>query len=165
MNYTTVSLSSGSTNSVIMWPLVELEDHTQLNLQLTDINEDYVPLYLKISWGDGKVETFDNNLYKKDKNLIKIQKYSPILLDSYAHEFFPSSYANYKELSAQVLLEYSNGNSTWIVIPIRIRTYDYFESVSGLELVNTNILPLSSNASEHQLKASVNNQLIEFLQD
>jgi hypothetical protein len=140
-----------------------MDDNTIFTIDLSDITETVLPTYVKIDWGDGVVEDFnENNIYDKSRENINIFKFSPLLTNLYKHEYTPSSTSLYKNLSAQVLINYSNGDMSWFVIPIQIRTYDYFEAVGDVKLVNTNILPISDNTKEHQLITTNGKFMIEL---
>ena len=163
MNTYTLSLSSDSTSLIRHIDPVVFNDFTKLTIDLNDIDEKTPPIFVKIDWGVGDdVMTYDNDLYVEGRrnNLIT---YSKVLRDTYTFNYYPSTYALYKSLSAQVLVEYVNGDQSWFVIPIEIRTYDYLESFHDLKIINTNILPLSGNPVEYQLRADKDNQIIELI--
>lgn len=163
MNSYSISLSSNTTSMVKHLSTLKFDDFTQLSIDISNISEKILPMYITIDWGDGKeLEIYDNNIYVKGRvnNPLKL---SPVLLRSYNYNYYPSSHALYKSLSAQVLINYINGDESWFVIPIQIRTYDYLESLGDLKLLNTNILPISGNPVEYQLMATKNNQIIELI--
>ena len=162
MNSYTLFLSSSGTSYIKSNSELNFDDHTLLTLSVSALNEKVLPIYLQIDWGFGNVLTYDNNIYESGN---PIYKFSPILTNTYSYEYYPSSTAMYKSLSAQILVRYSNGDYTWFVIPIRIRSYDYSESIKDLDLINTNILPNDSNTSEHQLKTSEGGFIIELRGD
>ena len=151
MNNYTLNLSSSSSNDIQHYGIVQLNDHTALNLRLDQLNQQFIPLFLRIDWGDGVLESFDNNIFPSSRSDIDVLSFNPILSEIYSHEYYPSSTSLYKSLTAQMMLTYSNLSSVWITIPLQIRTYDYFESIYDLKLINTNILPLNNNPKEHQL--------------
>ncbi len=165
MNTYTLNLSSPTSAYIAYLPELEVDDFTRLTLDLSDINETILPVYLKIDWGFGETVLYDNNIYKSGSNQINIVRYSPLLTDTYSNDYYPSETALYKSLSSQVLIRYSNGDITYMVIPIRIRTYGYSESIGDLTLINTNILPIESNVSEHQLKTSVDGYILDLRGD
>lgn len=165
MNLYTLNLSSNSTSYITHVGQIEFDDFTRLTLDLSDIVEPVLPVYVKIDWGIGNSVLYDNNIYRSGSNQINIVKYSPILTDTYSNDYYPSETALYKSLSSQVLIRYSNGDITYIVIPIRIRTYGYSESIGDLNLINTNILPIEINVSEHQLKTDVDGYILDLRGD
>lgn len=161
MNTYTLNLSSPSTNYVFANPLLEFEDHTRLTLTLDSVNEVILPVFLKIDWGDGTSESFDNDLFQQGRTKVNIFRFSSILTETYSKDYYPSNTALYKSLTAQVFIDYSNGNNVWFLIPIKIRTYDYFESIYDLKLTNTNILPYAGNPTTHQLITGKDGTIIE----
>lgn len=166
MNTYNLNLSSTSTSTIYRSNTLSLNDHTELILNLGGVTESIVPIYAKIDWGDGeKPVVYDNDIYRLSQDTNNLFKFSPLLNNLYKHEYYPSTYALYKNLSAQVLINYSNGDKSWFIIPIEIRTYDHIESMGDINLINSNILPLSNNPIEYQLKALKNNQIIELRGD
>lgn len=157
MNTYTLSLTSLSSTAIQYLPTIDFVDHTQLTLDVSNIDNTFIPLYMKVHWGEGESEIFDNNILSKPSSII-----DPLLNGTYIHEYFPSETALYKLLSAQVLIQYSNEQKYYALIPIRIRTKDFFESILDMDLINTNILPVESNASEHQLKTYAEGYIIEL---
>lgn len=157
-NYT-LTLSSDDPSYVNILPLLEIDDHSTLSVDLTLINEDVPPTNVQFDWGDGLIENFDvNSIFPEGINIFKM---SPLLKDGYTHIYYPSETALYKSLSAQVLIHYCNGRYAWFIQPIRIRTFDYFESIGDLSLINTNIYPIG-NTKEHQLMTHKNQYAIEL---
>ena len=163
MNTSILALSSTTTNQTEQVALISMDDNTTFTLDLSNVTEIVLPTYVKIDWGDGIVEDFnENNIYNNSRENINIFKFSPLLTNLYKHEYKPSSTSLYKNLSAQVLVNYSNGDVSWFIIPIQIRTYDYFEAIGDVKLVNTNILPISDNTKEHQLITTNGKVMIEL---
>lgn len=150
MNTYTLSLSSPTTNYIYVHPLIEFDDHTRLTILLDSINEIILPMFLTIDWGDGIVESYDNDLYQQGRTKVNVFKFSSVLTETYTKEYYPSETTLYKNLTAQVLIDYTNGDAVWFLIPIQIRTSDYFESIYDLKLINTNILPYEGNPTSHQ---------------
>lgn len=163
MNTYTLSLSSPSSSYISRLDSIYFDDHTKLTLDLSNIRESIIPNYVKINWGltvDSII--YDNDVYSSGRDDINTLRFSKVLNDTYSFEYYPSSTSLYKNLSAQVLVNYTNGDNAWFIIPIQIRTYDYFESIGDIKLINTNILPLSGNPLEYQLASTNDNQLIEL---
>jgi hypothetical protein len=138
-----------------------MNDTSVLTLDLSYITERIVPISVRIDWGDGSIENFDKNSSNND--IINIFKFSPLLLNTYTHQYYPSESCLYKCLSAQILITYCNGDYSWFILPLKIRTYDYFESIRDIKLINTNILPNDDNSKEHQLLTSLNRYTIELI--
>lgn len=170
MNSYSISLSSNSPEYTFVNDELYMEDFTSLTLNLSAIDESLTPLYLKIDWGDGVLDVFDNELYKNYRESsifpeLLAGKFSSLLQNTYTHEYYPSSNSLYKSVSAQILLEYCDGSINWFILPLKIRTYDYFESIYDIKLVNTNILPESGNPKEHQFITSKDGFVIESRND
>lgn len=166
MNSLTIYLSSAQLTGTNIRPEIELEDKTTLTVNLSGMSEEYFPAYLQIDWGDGVSETFDANLYKKYREesiFIEVMygKFSQIIQNTYDHVYFPSETTLFNQLSAQFLVKYSNGDYVWFIQPIKVRSYDFYESLGGVNIVNTVILDDENNSSEHQL-LSKTGQLIEL---
>lgn len=162
MNKHTITLSSSSSSHVETLSTIQFDDHTELTVDLSQISERIIPIYVKMNWGDGNEEQYDtNNIYSKD-GVVNPLKFSPLLSQTYNHEYFPSETSLYKSLSAQFLVEFSDGNYCWFVQPIEIKTYDYFESIEDLKILNFNILPDELNSKEYQFKTKKDGYLIEL---
>jgi hypothetical protein len=123
------------------------------------------PISMRIDWGDGTMDFYDNNINQQESTVVNTFNISPLFITTYEHVYYPSSTSLYKSLSCQILIKYSNFDQSWYTIPIRIRTYDYFESIYDLKLINTNILPYNNNPKQHQLRAEVGNYLLEVRND
>lgn len=152
MNSYTISLSSNSTTYTQTLPLQELEDHTLVSLNLENLYNDVIPLFVKINWGDGTTEVMNNDIYgDRFDNQLTFFTYNPVFINAHTHEYYPSSTSNYKLLSSQVLVQYSDGNYGYFLIPIQVKTYDKGESMGRVELTNINVL---ENTLEYQLTTS-----------
>lgn len=163
MTLRTITLSSTSSTTTELLDSLVFEDNTSLIISMDYVYEQISPVYIKIDWGDGVTEIFDkSDSFTVDRTKVNIFKFSTLLAVPYTHEYLPSSTSLYKNLSAQILIEYTNGDVSWFIQPITIRTYDYFESIGDLTLINTNILPVEGNHKQHQLATSVGNYLIEL---
>ena len=163
MNSYTLSLSSNDTNYIYYSPEIELEDNTNFSVDISKLNEKVLPIFLKIDWGDGKTQIFNNDVFRTGRNNVNIFKYSPLLTEIYSNEYYPSETSLYKSLTAQLVVNYSNGDFSWFIIPISIRAYDYFESIYDLKLINTNILPEITNSKEHQFKTITGSFIIDTM--
>lgn len=160
MNTFTLYLSSSTPAHIEVRPTLYLDDYTNLTINTELISKKVVPIYMKIDWGDHTSVSYDNlYLFQNDLN---VMKFSTSLNGEYSHEYYPSSTALYKVLSAQVFIQYSNTDMAWFLIPIQIRTYGYVESVYDVDLVNTNILPVEKNSAEHQLKTYKDGYIVEL---
>ena len=152
MNSYTLTLSSNSTSYTKELPILEMEDNCVLSVNTQQLYNSIIPIYVKIAWGDGTVETFDNDCYGNNtyNNLI-FMNFNPCLTDLHTHEYFPSETCLYKWLYAQILIKYSDGNVSYFQQPIQIRTYDFYDSIGRLEIINVN---LNKTQKEYQFKTS-----------
>lgn len=166
MNSTTIYLSSNSSSHIETSDMIYLNDHTKVNIDLSSIFSKIIPIFIKIDWGYGDIETIDNDLYEfPDRENVNIFNRNTLLNTIYSYNYYPSSTSLYKELFLQVLIMYSNTEYSWFVVPISIKTDDFFESIYDLNLKNVNILPKTNNPKEYQLIASKTTQLVELRGD
>lgn len=169
MNSYSLSLSSSTISSVEIRNEILLDDHTNLIVSLSGLSESIIPVYVRFDWGDGDQETITNLVYKnyrEDSIIPEILygKFSYIISNTFSHTYYPSPSARYKSLSAQIYVEYVDGHYCWFVQPIKIVTRDYFEAIYDIKLINTNILPISSNIKQHQFSVDAGGFLIETTQ-
>jgi len=162
MNTVTVSLTSSLTDYMRVLPTLVMDDHTKLTLNLEGLTEKVIPVYLKIDWGDGTSETHNNNIYNTARLEQNALVFNPIFAEYKTKEYYPSETCLYKCLTAQVFVNYANGDNNWHLIPIKIRTYDYFESIYDLKLDNTSILPTELNPKTHQFITKMGRVAIEM---
>jgi len=160
-----LNLSSDSTSNVKMLQLINFDDITDFSISFNNMDESFIPISIQIDWGDGNIDFYDNNVNIQDLTIVNNFNISPIFLNTYTHKYYPSINSLYKTLSGQILINYSNFDQSWVIFPIKIRTYDYFESIYDLKLVNTNILPYNNNPKQHQLITDVGKFLVEVRND
>lgn len=168
MNSYYLSITSNSTSARELKSEVIFDDFTALNISLSGLTESFVPIFLNIDWGDGNSQIFDNSLhkvYREDSifNEVLFGKFSSIYNRDYQHAYYPSASARYKSLTAQIYVEYANGQYSWFIQPISIVTRDYFESIYDIKLINTNILPVSSNRKQQHFSIDSGGFLIETM--
>jgi len=157
MNNYSISLSSSSSNTIQTIPLFEMEDHSELSLDLSNLYNDIIPLYLQIDWGDGLTESFDNDIFgTRYDNELLFMNYNPIFTDIHNHEYFPSETSLYRTSTIQILINYSNGDITYFQIPIKIRTYDFYDAIGRISLINVNQIQ-----SQLQYQFKSNNGTVE----
>jgi hypothetical protein len=161
----TLQLSTDSTNYVKKLPIIEFNDRSLLQVSFEDIDESSMPIYIEIDWGDGSSEYYDNNIIQNNSTFINSFDKSPIFLETYVHEYFPSNTSLYKSLTGQILIKYSNSDQSWFMFPLKIRTYDYYESIYDMTLLNTNILPIENNFKQYQLLTDVGRYVVELRND
>jgi len=152
MNSYSLSLSTTASSGIQILPLLEMEDYSKLSLDMSQVYNKTIPIYVEIDWGDGKKEIFDNDTYgNRIYNELLFMNYNPCLTDIHTHEYYPSETCLYKLMTLQILVKYSNGDVTYFQMPIKIRTYDFFDSIGRLKLINVNIL---KNQLEYQFETS-----------
>ena len=163
MNTHTTLLSSLTSNHIELVESLDFDDQTTLSIVLSNIYDSSMPLYLKISWGDGEIETFENNRCEiVNGKVVYFSCILPLFNRTYTHTYYPSSTSLYKNLSAQIFIEYPNNEKNWFILPIKIRTYDYSESIGEMTLINTNILPTVSNNKEYQFNIDKGDYVVEI---
>jgi hypothetical protein len=143
-----------------------LYDLTTVNLNLYKISEIVIPLYMTINWGDGNIQYFDNTLYRNYRtesifNEVLYNVRSSILLNTASHTYYPSVSARFKQLSAQLLIEYTDGSICSIIQPLKITSGDYFETIGDMKHLKTNILPTETNEKQFVFSVDRGGFLIE----
>jgi len=166
MNTYTTYLSSLSSTVVIL-PQIDMDDNSSLNVSLSGVSESFFPLYLNVDWGDGNKKIYNNEIYKlyREESIIPevlYGKFSSILQKTYQHEYYPSETSLFKSLTAQFLISYTDNTYSWFIQPLKIRTYDFIEATSGVKIIESNILPISSNSAEHHILTG-NGQILELV--
>lgn len=166
MNNYTIGFASSATALSSTLTEVKFYDLTSATFILSGISEAQIPLYLRVNWGDGNIEVFENSFskdYRVDSIIPEIlyNKISSILSNEISHLYYPSTTARYKLLSAEVNIEYLNGDVCSIVQPIKIITSDYFESIGDMKHISANILQLSGNNKQFIFSVDKGGFLIE----
>lgn len=167
MNRTVISFGALTTAFSATSAEQNLFDATTVTYILSGIPETYIPIKLKINWGDGVIDEFDNTIYKKYRtesifNEILYGKFSSIFSNRYAHTYYPSTSARFKSLSSEILIEYTNGERVSIIQPFKIISQDYHESIKDGKLIHTNLLPLSTNTIQHIISVEEKGYVIEL---
>ena len=166
MNIQTIGFASSATALSSTLDEVKLYDLTSVTFILSGISESQVPLYLRVNWGDGNIETYENSFsknYRVDSIIPEIlyNKISSVLSNEISHIYYPSTSARYKLLSAEVNIEYINGDICSLIQPLKIITADYFESIGDMKHISTNILQLSGNNKQFMFSVEKGGFLIE----
>jgi hypothetical protein len=166
MNSKTIYISSNSSSTVETLDTIFIDDLTEVSLDLTGVYSGVIPIYLKLDWGDGDIETYDNDIYQViTADNINIINNNTMFTTLYTKKVYPSSTKLYKNIHVQVYVGYSNGESSTFLIPLSIRTNDFFGSIGDLKLINVNLLPHDENPKEYQLSTFVDNTIIELRND
>jgi hypothetical protein len=165
MNIITISLSSNSSSYSINADEIELFDHTLVKLDLSTLYKDIIPSSIVINWGD----TVTNESYY---SFSKLNEYSnsfvtnfEIFTNLYKHEYYPSPSSLYKCLSAQILITYSDYQSSKFVLPIKIKTSDYFDTIDKMTIHNVEILDTENNEKMYTFKELSNGYFFEMRGD
>lgn len=146
-----ISFETNTSAVSTVLPEIMLYDMTTVALTLSGISENQIPTLVKINWGDESVVEVANNSfiknYREDSIFPEVMynKFSTILGRKYTHIYYPSTIARFKSLSAQIVIEYFNGDRASIIQPLKILSEDFYESIQDLKHINTNILPVSGN--------------------
>lgn len=151
MNTTSISLTSTSTQANNTLATQYLDDITELTVDILNYYETILPAAISIDWGDGSsVETYNNEFYirYRDKSIFNEMiygKFTNLLVTPYSHTYYPSQTALYLDIQAQIAVRYTDGNTSTYTIPIQLRKSDYYETIYDIELIDTAIMPLTSN--------------------
>lgn len=166
MNTTTLYFSTSTSAVSSILPEIKLYDLTSVNISLSGIFEGALPLFLTINWGDGETLRLQGS-FTKDYRVESIipeilyNKFSSLLSNDRNHLYYPSTFARYKKLSAEINIEYINGDICSIIQPIKIITADYFESIGDIKHIHTNILQVSGNNKQYIFSVDKGGFLIE----
>jgi hypothetical protein len=160
MNTISISLSSSNTNATFNTPTVISTDQTTLVVGLSGVSEQFLPLYLKIDWGDNTTEIFENDILQQE-NLV-IDAFSSIFLNYYTHEYFPSDTTLTKNLTATLTVRYINNDTSTFNIPLTITNNDYETAIEDLYLLNTVVIPNTNNEKIHQFITKQGGYIVEL---
>ena len=165
MNTYTLQISA-PVNSTIIYDEVDFFDIVNLDIYLFYIEEDVVIKNIIVDWGDGESATFTNRLmkvYREDSIFTEITagKFSTIFNEDISHKYRIQSGSVYTKLTCQTLIEYSNGIKSLFVLPIKHKTYEFHDAIGELVLINTNLMPLSSNKTKNTYIADKGGFIIE----
>jgi len=166
MNTKSLYFSTSATSVSSTLPEIKLNDLTSVTITLSGISEIQAPLFLTINWGDGEIVRYQSSFtkdYRVDSIIPEIlyNKFSSLLSNDQVHVYYPSISARYKKLSAEINIEYVNGDICSIIQPIKIITSDYFESIGDMKHIYTNILQLSGNNKQFLFSVDKGGFLIE----
>jgi hypothetical protein len=165
MNTYNLFLSSNTTGITETMSNIDIFDQTLFTIDITGVSE-IVPLKnISINWGDGVESVFSNRLFKNYRTEsifpeLTAGKFSSIFNEEINHKYNLSN-SIYTLLTCQVLIEFVNNKHNLYIIPITFKTYEFFDAIGELFLVNTNLLPLPGNNVKMTFMTSINNQIIE----
>jgi hypothetical protein len=136
--------------------VLSIVDITTLEINLFQVSEKFLPLYLNIDWGDGNTVFVENDIFER-KTFIN-NTYSSFFYRNFSNVYYPSSTSKNKQLTAVCTLKYCNNDVSVFTIPITITNYDYTESIEDLYLINT---VLETDKKIHQFVTKKDGSLIE----
>ena len=151
MNTYSLSLTSTSSSSNTIGSTIYFDDITKLTVDILNFYETILPAAISIDWGDGSaVESYNNEFYIRYRdtsifNELIYGKFTKLLVTPYSHTYYPLTSALYLNIQLQIAVRYTDGNTSNYTIPIQIRRSDYYETIYDMDLINTSIMPLTSN--------------------
>jgi hypothetical protein len=155
MNNATLSLSSNNTN-VSTTASLSIVDITQLELDVFNISEKFLPLYLHIDWGDGSSLFMENDIFTP--KLLINNAFSSFFYQTFKKIYYPNANSKTQQLTAVCTLKYCNNDVSIFTIPITITNYDYVESIEDMYLLNT---VLKTDKKIHQFITKKDGLLVE----
>lgn len=147
-----INLSAISENtSIKQSELITKSDYT-FQFILTGIQEAQAhALTLDIDWGDGsEVEYHTKDVvynYKENSIFDEILygKLGGSILTTYNYDYSPTSSSFFTNLTAQLLITFSDGYYVNIYQPIKLVHESYYDNIKQLSVVNTQIHSLTSD--------------------
>ena len=166
MNTYTLLLCANTTSEVKYFYNIDLYDITYFSISLSAISESIPLKRIEIDWGDGDSSLFINRFtkaYREDSIFAELLygKFSSIFAEDISHQYRPSQSSMYALLSCQILIEYIDGNHNKFIAPITLKSHEFHDSIGELYVLNTNLLPLTSNNVKMTFATQAGNQIIE----
>ena len=156
MNTTTLNftVSSSSTNIALTATPIVLKGATTLVLSLTGVSEeDFKVDILTINWGDGSLtETYKRDIFFNYRtssifNEVLYGKLGGSVLSVYNHDYINQT-SNYSvPYTLNIVIQKNNGKYISIQQPISSYWGSYYDDLNDLTILDTQILPLTSNSS------------------
>ena len=152
----TLSLSTVESqidSEIVISPVIDLFDATEVTLDLSGIYSDIFPNYISVDWGD-KSPVFEPDIqiyrdYKNDSIFPELTgAIKPMFLDTpYKHNYYPSDYALNKSIVFKINIGYITGETTQLSAPINIRTESYYETVGDMDILGVDLINTQNNSS------------------
>tara|TARA_R100001129_G_scaffold161346_2_gene126235 strand:+ start:361 stop:900 length:540 start_codon:yes stop_codon:yes gene_type:complete len=152
----TLSLSTVESqidSEIVISPVIDLFDATEVTLDLSGIYSDIFPNYISVDWGD-KSPVFEPDIqiyrdYKNDSIFPELTgAIKPMFLDTpYKHNYYPSDYALNKSIVFKINIGYITGETTQLSAPINIRTESYYETVGDMDVLGVDLINTQNNSS------------------
>lgn len=161
MNTAYITLSSNSSNFTTTLPELSVIDITTLYVNLSNVSEVTLPLYLDIQWGDGKSTFEENDVFSDDSyknNFITLNRYTSFFYKTHNNIYHPSGTSLTERLTAVCKMKYCNNDVATFNIPILIQNGDYDSTIEDVYLVNT---IFNSGKKIHQLLTKRDGYVIE----
>ena len=156
MNTTTLNftVSSSSTNIALTATPIVLKGATTLVLSLTGVSEeDFKVDILTINWGDGSLtETYKRDIffnYRTSSIFDEVLdgKLGGSVLSVYNHDYINQT-SNYGvPYTLNIVIQKNNGKYISIQQPISSYWGSYYDDLSDLNILDTQVLPLTGNNS------------------
>lgn len=156
MNSVTLNydLNDSFNNVTMQVKPVILKGATTLNISLTGISEnDFKVDQVVIDWGDNsKVEVYKREIFFNYRtqsifNELLYGKLNGSVLNVYGHDYV-NEYNSYEvDYTISIIVQKNNGKFVYIKQPVRCFWGSFYDSLERLSLLNTQILPLTSNNS------------------
>jgi hypothetical protein len=156
MNTTTLNftVSSSSTNIALTATPIVLKGATTLVLSLTGVSEeDFKVDILTINWGDGSLtETYKRDIFfnYRTSSIFDEVLYGKIggsVLSVYNHDYINQT-SNYGvPYTLNIVIQKNNGKYISIQQPISSYWGSYYDDLSDLNILDTQVLPLTGNNS------------------
>lgn len=156
-----ISLSGTFNNTEVQMSPVILKGATTLSISLTGIPEDDFKVnQVTIDWGkgDSKPEVYTRDLFFNYRtqpifNEVLYGKIGGSVLGIYSYDYI-NEYNTYEvKYTINILLQKSNGKYLSIKQPLRCLWGSFYDSLERLTILNTQILPVSSNDTFLNLNA------------
>jgi len=156
MNTTTISytISSSSSNISLTAAPVLLKGATTLSISLTGVSEqDYRADVLTINWGDTSLpETYKRDIFFNYRttsifNEVLYGKLGGSILGVYTHDYINQTDAYKVTYNLNIVIQKNNGKYIFIQQPIHSYWGSYYDDLTNLSILDTQVLPLTSNNS------------------
>jgi hypothetical protein len=155
MNTVTVSynISSSPNDITFVADPILLKGSTTLSVSLTGVSEsDFRVDLLTINWGDSsKQETYKRDVFFNYRtssifNEVLYGKLGGSILGVYNHDYRNQSDSYEAIYTLNVVIQKNNGKYVYIEQPVRCYWSSFYDSLSGLSILDMQVLPLTGNS-------------------
>ena len=166
-----ISLSSITENETLRYDELVAKGSYTIQFVLTGVDESVVSaLNLDINWGDtSEIEYHAKDIVfnYRENSIFQEMLYGKLggsILTAYSHTYTPSPTSFFTNLTAQMLINFSNGYYVDIYQPIKLVHESYYDNIKQLSILNTQVHHLTSNTVAN-LQSKYNKQsYITFLE-